>query len=91
MHLLIKIAAFRCLAEPQIYKEIKSSCHMINIFYIYIFSCNNFKSYLLLNQSESLLTLDRKLKGPKHEIFESRFFTEMRPLRIGDLGTGEKK
>jgi hypothetical protein len=31
------------------------------------------------------------LKGPKHEIFESRFFTEIRPVRIGDLGTGEKK
>jgi hypothetical protein len=31
------------------------------------------------------------LKGPKHEIFESRFFTEIRPVRIGDLGIGEKK
>jgi hypothetical protein len=31
------------------------------------------------------------LKGPKHEIFESGFFTEIRPVRIGDLGTGEKK
>jgi hypothetical protein len=31
------------------------------------------------------------LKGPKHEIFKSGFFTEIRPVRIGDLGTGEKK
>ncbi len=31
------------------------------------------------------------LKGPKHEIFESGFFTETRPVRIGDLGTGVKK
>ena len=30
------------------------------------------------------------LKGPKHEIFESGFFTEIRPVLIGDLGTGEK-
>ena len=30
-----------------------------------------------------------RLKGPKHEIFESGFFTEIRPVRIGDLGTGE--
>ncbi len=31
------------------------------------------------------------LKGPKHEIFESGFFTEIKPVRIGDLGPGEKK
>ncbi len=30
------------------------------------------------------------LKGPKHEIFESGFFTEIRPVRIVDLGTGKK-
>ena len=35
--------------------------------------------------------LEADLKGPKHEIFESGFFTEIRPVRIGDLGTGEKK
>jgi hypothetical protein len=34
---------------------------------------------------------NNSLKGPKHEIFESGFFTEIRPVRIGDLGTGEKK
>jgi len=34
--------------------------------------------------------LGRGLKGPKHEIFASGFFTEIRPVRIGDLGTGEK-
>jgi hypothetical protein len=32
-----------------------------------------------------------RLKGPKQEIFESGFFTEIRPVRIGDLGPGEKK
>ncbi len=31
------------------------------------------------------------LKGPKHEIFESGFFTQIRPVRVGVLGTGEKK
>jgi len=31
------------------------------------------------------------LKGPKHEIFESGLFTEIRPVRIGDFGPGEKK
>ncbi len=31
-----------------------------------------------------------RLKGPKHEIFEIEFFTQIRPVRIGDLGTGEK-
>jgi hypothetical protein len=39
----------------------------------------------------SLKGLRYGLKGPKHEIFESAFFTEIRPVRIGDLGTGEKK
>jgi len=31
------------------------------------------------------------LKGPKHEIFESGFFTQIRRLWLGDLETGEKK
>jgi hypothetical protein len=30
------------------------------------------------------------LKGPKHEIFERGFFTQIRPVRVDDLGTGEK-
>jgi hypothetical protein len=30
------------------------------------------------------------LKGPKHEIFESGFFTQIRRLWLGDLGTSEK-
>jgi hypothetical protein len=30
------------------------------------------------------------LKGPKHEIFESGFFTQIRPVGLDDLGTGEK-
>ncbi len=33
---------------------------------------------------------DFDLKGPKHEIFESGFFTQIRGLWLGDLGTGEK-
>jgi hypothetical protein len=30
------------------------------------------------------------LKGPKHEIFESGYFTQIRGLWLGDFGTGEK-
>jgi hypothetical protein len=30
------------------------------------------------------------LKRPKHEIFESGFFTQIRPVRVDDLGTGKK-
>ncbi len=30
------------------------------------------------------------LKGPKHEIFESGVFKLIRPVRVVDLGTGEK-
>ncbi len=30
------------------------------------------------------------LKGPKHEVFENDFLTKIRPLWLGDLGTGEK-
>ncbi len=30
------------------------------------------------------------LKGPKHEIFESGFLTQIRGLWLGELGTGEK-
>ncbi len=41
--------------------------------------------------SSPLILIVFNLKGPKHEIFESGFFTETRPVRIGDLGTGEKK
>ncbi len=33
---------------------------------------------------------ENHLKGPKHEIFEIEFFTQIRPVRIGDLGNGEK-
>ncbi len=32
----------------------------------------------------------RCLKGPKHEIFESGFFTQIRGLWLSELGTGEK-
>jgi hypothetical protein len=31
------------------------------------------------------------IKGAKHEIFERGIVTEIRPVRIGELGTGEKK
>jgi hypothetical protein len=31
------------------------------------------------------------LKGPKHEIFDNEFFTKIRPLWLGDLGTSKKK
>ena len=37
-----------------------------------------------------LLRIVHHLKGPKHEIFESGFFTQIRGLWLGDLGTGEK-
>jgi hypothetical protein len=37
-----------------------------------------------------LTAQELNLKGPKHEIFESGFFTEIIPVRIGDLGTGKK-
>ncbi len=30
------------------------------------------------------------LKGPKHEIFGSGFFTLIKPIRIGDVGTSIK-
>jgi hypothetical protein len=30
------------------------------------------------------------LKGPKHEIFENEFFTQIRPEWLDDLGTGEQ-
>jgi hypothetical protein len=35
--------------------------------------------------------LTKTAQGPKHEIFESGFFTQIRRLWLGDLGTGEKK
>ncbi len=41
----------------------------------------------------SLYTVNKTnpaLKGPKHEIFESGFFTQIRGLWLDDLGTGEK-
>jgi hypothetical protein len=33
---------------------------------------------------------ENTLKGPKHEIFESGFFTQIIGLWLGDFGTGEK-
>jgi hypothetical protein len=39
---------------------------------------------------KSIVSFTFPLKGPKHEIFEIEFFTQIRPVRIGDLGTGEK-
>ncbi len=46
---------------------------------------------VLVHTQKELIEMFLSLKGPKHEIFESGFFTEIRPVRIGDLGTGEKK
>jgi hypothetical protein len=34
---------------------------------------------------------ENPLKGPKHEIFGSGFFTLIKPIWIGDLGTSKKK
>jgi hypothetical protein len=31
-----------------------------------------------------------ELKGPTHEIFESGFFTQIRPVRVDDLGLAKK-
>jgi hypothetical protein len=36
------------------------------------------------------LKCNSDLKGPKHEIFESGFFTQIRGLWLGELGSGEK-
>jgi hypothetical protein len=44
--------------------------------------------YLLINPR---VVFNFKLKGPKHEIFESGFFTHIRRLWLGALGTGAKK
>jgi|LakMenEpi03Aug12_release.lakeMendotaPanAssembly.Ray.scaffolds.fasta_scaffold856700_1 hypothetical protein len=30
------------------------------------------------------------LKGPKHEIIENGIFTQIRSVKVGDLGTGKK-
>jgi hypothetical protein len=45
---------------------------------------------VFFHESSSFKPLKIALMGPKHEIFESGFFTEIRPVRIGDFGTGEK-
>jgi hypothetical protein len=44
-----------------------------------------------ISDSQKLSVAHLCLKGPKHEIFESVFFTQIRRLWLGDLGTGEKK
>jgi hypothetical protein len=38
----------------------------------------------------SFLYMNIYLKGPKHEIFGSGFFTLIKPIWIGDLGTSTK-
>jgi hypothetical protein len=52
---------------------------ILNLFYLF--------SYLFLCV---LVPLSQALKGPKHEIFGSRVFTQIRPQRAGDLGIGPK-
>ncbi len=63
------------------------------------FTCLYLRQYLTNDfDKKGLLLWDRffrnsahaTLKGPKHEIFESVFFTQIRRLWLGDLGTGEK-
>jgi hypothetical protein len=46
--------------------------------------------WFMSNKKSKLSHACVPLKGPKHEIFESGFFTQFRPVRVGDLGTGEK-
>ncbi len=41
-------------------------------------------------EQTDLIRMSRVLKGPKHEKFESGFFTQIRGLWLGELGTGEK-
>ncbi len=46
--------------------------------------------WLICPQQKYLSRETVPLKGPKQEIFENGFFTQIRRLRLGDLGTGEK-
>jgi hypothetical protein len=48
----------------------------------------NFSIFLYMKPLEFT---QNTLKGPKHEISEIGFFTQIRPVRVGDLGTSEKK
>jgi hypothetical protein len=43
-----------------------------------------------LKQLNFWMQISSQLKGPKHEIFKIVFFTQIRPVRVSDLGTGEK-
>jgi hypothetical protein len=49
-----------------------------------------FAALLCVTVSNQGVKKGNRLKGPKHETFGSVFFTEIRPVRLGDLGTGEK-
>ncbi len=42
------------------------------------------------SSSHACVSIYTDLKGPKHEIFESGFFTQIGGLWLGELGTGEK-
>jgi hypothetical protein len=44
----------------------------------------------MIDWAKNHLTLLSLLKGPKLEIFVSWVFTQIRPVRVGDLGTRQK-
>jgi hypothetical protein len=48
------------------------------------------KPFVLYVMPSVGITQAPSLKGPKHEIFEGGFFTQIRGLWLGELGTGEK-
>jgi hypothetical protein len=61
----------------------------IKIFFIVLYSFGKF----LHNLSKYLVSkfpLFTAVKGPKHEIFERWVFTQIRPVRVGDLGNKQK-
>jgi hypothetical protein len=73
-------------------KNHRKQGHLLNIDKEFNFTMlNTTQIYIVKGKYKLVLYGTTCLKGPKHEIFESGFFTEIRPVRIGDLGTGEKK
>jgi hypothetical protein len=79
-----RICAFKTERNLQIFGwclQFKQSCPWATLSY-----------FCLRNKAGKINAMGRVvLKGPKHEIFEIVFFTQIRPVRVGDLGTGEKK
>jgi hypothetical protein len=71
-----------------------ATCWPLKLFYLKTTSQHFSNPYMTRQQvcsSSSFRQHVGHLKGPKHEIFESGFFTQIRRLWLGDLGTGEKK